>query len=85
MLVVFVLAAQSHLILSVWQARQTAAWIAAVPLGPAALSLVSKPEQDQWAIYPSSGKLSLHTARVKPQSMSDQPEDIVAASGYFFF
>lgn len=45
--VVSVLVAQSHLIL----ARLIVAWISAAPPGPAALSLVSKPEQDQWAIY----------------------------------
>lgn len=85
MLVAVVLAAQPHLILTVWQTRQTVAWTTAAPPSPAALSLVSKPEPDQWAIYPPVGKLSVHTARVKPQSMSDQTEDIVVFEWILFF
>lgn len=67
--------AQSHFILTVWQVRQTAAWITAAPPGPAALPLVSKPEEDQLAVYislsisPFSSWKSLvfNTVQVKPQ------------------
>ena len=46
---------RQYVLLGLWQARQTVGWITAAPPGPAALSLVSKPKQDQWAIY-----LSIH-------------------------
>lgn len=65
--------------------RQTVAWISAPPPGPAALSLVSKPERDQWAIYLPGGKLSVHTTQVKPQSMSDQTDDTVLFEWIPFF